>query len=155
MYTTEDSTVNNARLKKGLIFLIALLVICIALLVPTLINRVQWASDVVSCVTGAIIIFFWNLKFSPLLKYRRFLKDIGNGLSHENTCEFVSLGNDLMTRDGVKAYLLEMSEGPKEKGEDIRQFYWDAAKPRPNFTEGEMVKITSHGGFVIDYQTAQ
>ena len=154
MYTAEDSNINNARIKNGLIFLIALLVVGIALLVPTLIYRVQWATDVVTCVVGAIIIFYWNLKFSPLLKYRKFLTDMNNGMTHENTCEFVSLSKDLMTHDGVKAYLLEMSEGPKEKGEDIRQFYWDAAKPRPVFEVGEMVKIISHGGFVIDHQPA-
>ena len=54
--------------------------------------------------------------------------------------------------DGVSAHVFEMSEGPKEKGEDLRTFYWDASKPLPEIKPGEMLRVTSHGGFVIGWQ---
>ena len=57
-----------------------------------------------------------------------------------------------VAHDGVEAHVFEMSEGPKEKGEDMRLFYWDASKPLPSIQPGEMLRVISHGGFVIDWE---
>ncbi len=154
MYSSEDTTVNNARIKKIVTVLAVALVLGIAALVPTLIFRVQWATDVVSCVFGAFIIFFWSMKLTPLIRYRRFLREIGNGMSRVMVAEFVSFSPDISTHDGVDAHVFEMSEGPKEKGEDLRTFYWDDSKPAPEIQPGEMLRITSHGAFIIDWERA-
>lgn len=154
MYSSEDTTVNNARIKKIVTVLAVALVLGIAALVPTLIFRVQWATDVVSCVFGAFIIFFWSMKLTPLIRYRHFLREIGNGMSRVMVAEFVSFSPDISTHDGVDAHVFEMSEGPKEKGEDLRTFYWDDSKPAPEIQPGEMLRITSHGAFIIDWERA-
>ena len=111
-------------------------------------------TDVVSCVFGAFIIFFWSMKLTPLIRYRRFLREIGNGMSRVMVAEFVSFSPDISTHDGVDAHVFEMSEGPKEKGEDLRTFYWDDSKPAPEIQPGEMLRITSHGAFIIDWERA-
>lgn len=154
MYSSEDTTVTNARIKKIVTVLAVALVLGIAALVPTLIFRVQWATDVVSCVFGAFIIFFWSMKLTPLIRYRRFLREIGNGMSRVMVAEFVGFSPDISTHDGVDAHVFEMSEGPKEKGEDLRTFYWDDSKPAPEIQPGEMLRITSHGAFIIDWERA-
>ncbi|MGI6183903.1 MAG: hypothetical protein ACOYIH_07315 [Candidatus Fimadaptatus sp.] len=152
MYSNEDTLVNNARIKKIVTVLCVALAISIAALVPTLIFRVQWATDVVSCLCAAFIMFFWSMKLTPLLHYRRFLRSMNNGMSHEMVAEFVSISPDLATHEGVSAHVFEMSEGPKEKGDDLRLFYWDASKPAPDLQPGEMLRVTSHGGFVINWE---
>lgn len=154
MYSNEDTTVNNARIKKTAYVLIAAFALGVAAIAPTLIFRIQWATDAVSCAFGAFIIFFWNMKLTPLMRYRRFLRDIGNGIERVMVAEFVSFSPDISTHDGVDAHVFEMSEGPKEKGDDLRTFYWDDSKPAPEIQPGEMLRVKSHGGFVIDWERA-
>ena len=152
MYSNEDSVVNDARIRKVALVLAAILCVGIAAIVPTLIYRLQWATDVASCLCGGAIIFIWSLKLTPLLHYRRLLRSMNNGMTHEMVAEFVGISPDLSTHDGVEAHVFEMSEGPKEKGEDMRLFYWDASKPLPSIQPGEMLRVISHGGFVIDWE---
>ena len=152
MYSQNDATVNDARIKKVVCVLVIALILGIVALVPTLMYRIQWATDLVSCLFGAVIIFFWSLKLTPLIYYRKFLREMNNGMTHEMVAEFVGISPDLATHDGVSAQVFEMSEGPKEKGEDLRTFYWDASKPLPEIKPGEMLRVTSHGGFVIGWQ---
>lgn len=152
MYSNEDSVVNDARIRKIVIALIVILCIGIAGIVPTLIFRVQWATDLVSCLCGGAIIFIWSMKLTPLRHYRHLLRGIAGGMTHEMVAEFVGISPDLSTHDGVEAHVFEMSEGPKEKGEDLRLFYWDAAKPLPSIQPGEMLRVISHGGFVINWE---
>ncbi len=154
MYSSEDTAVNNARIKKVVTVLAVALVLGIAGIVPTLVLRVQWATDVISCAFGAFIIFYWSMKLTPLMRYRKFLREISNGMSHEMVAEFVSFSPDISTHDGVAAHVFEMSEGPKEKGEDLRTFYWDDSKPAPEIQPGEMLRVTSHGGFIVDWERA-
>ena len=82
---------------------------------------------------------FLSLKPTPLIYYRKFLREMNNGMTHEMVAEFVGISPDLATHDGVSAHVFEMSEGPKEKGEDLRTFYWDASKPLPEIKPGENV----------------
>lgn len=152
MYSKEDASVNNARIKKLVIVLTAVLIAGIAALIPTLIFRIQWATDLTSCLTGGVIIFIWNLKLTPLIHYRRFLREISNGMSHEMTAEFISFSPDISTHEGVAAHVFEMSDGNKKKDNDRLQFYWDDSKPAPEINTGEMLRITSHGGFIVNWE---
>ena len=152
MYSQKDSDTNNARIKKVAILLLVIFIVGIIALIPTLMYRVEWATDVVSMLFGGAIIFIWSLKLSPLLYYRKFLNNMNNGMTHEMVAEFVSISPELSTHDGVSAHVFEMSEGPKEKGEDLRLFYWDASKPLPEIHAGEMLRVISHGGFVINWE---
>ena len=60
MYSQNDATVNDARIKKIVCVLVIALILGIVALVPTLMYRIQWATDLVSCLFGAFIIFFWQ-----------------------------------------------------------------------------------------------
>ena len=57
-----------------------------------------------------------------------------------------------LEQSGSISHRQRAREGPKEKGEDLRTFYWDASKPLPEIKPGEMLRVTSHGGFVIGWQ---
>ena len=83
MYSQNDATVNDARIKKIVCVLVIALILGIVALVPTLMYRIQWATDLVSCLFGAFIIFFWSLKLTPLIYYRKFLREMNNGMTHE------------------------------------------------------------------------
>lgn len=152
MYSKEDTIKNNAEIKKVVLVLVLALALGIIVLVPTLMLRLEWATDIVSCLCVGFIIFYWGMKLTPLLNYRKLLKGVESGIYHDMVADFVSISPDMSTHDGVDCHVFEVSEGPREKGDDIRMFYWDDSKPMPDIKEGETLRVRSHGGFVIEWE---
>ncbi|MDR1569382.1 MAG: hypothetical protein LBS72_02700 [Oscillospiraceae bacterium] len=154
VYTPADAQMLAAQLRARWIAASAYLGVSVACLTVTLIARVQWATMVVSALAGGLAIFLWGMKVTPVLCYRRHLRDIGEGLSRSAVGRAARIDEDVSLRDGIECYAIIINIGDPKNPEDERLYYWDAQKGAPPFSTGDKVEITSHGNDIIGFRVA-
>jgi len=98
---------------------------------------------------GAVMIYLWDMRLGPKLRYGRFLKEATSGLTRRTAGTITRLGKERFFEDGVWFYelILNIYEDLSEEGE--RRYLYDAAKPRPEEFVGRDVALTSHGSIVL------
>lgn len=98
---------------------------------------------------GAAIIFLWDMRLGPKLRYGRFLHEANTGLTRRTAGTITKLGSEKFFEDGVWFYelILNIYEDLSEEGE--RRYLFDAQKPRPEEFVGRDVALTSHGSIVL------
>lgn len=144
----------------GLLMLIAAAAVVAALIWrnPTQMNNPnempsQIIVTAVTLVFGAMIIFLWGMKMTPLLSYRKYLKEISSGLTRDVEGTIVSFDADTTFRDGVSFYALIVNIGDLQEPEDERLLYWDAQLPKPaDIAPGDHVRFHAHGNDIIGYE---
>lgn len=101
-------------------------------------------------IAGAILIFLYDLRIKPALRYGRYLAEAHSGLSRQTVGALVRIGGDPVYQDGVNFYevILNIYEDMAEEGE--RRFLLDAKKDIPQDWIGQDVVVTSHGSFLLD-----
>ena len=101
-------------------------------------------------IAGAILIFLYDLRIKPALRYGRYLAEAHSGLSRQTVGALVRIGSDPVYTDGVWFYelILNVYEDLSEEGE--RRFLLDCAKAVPPEQMNRDVALTSHGNFVLD-----
>lgn len=101
-------------------------------------------------IAGAILIFLYDLRIKPALRYGRYLAEAHSGLSRQTVGALVRIGSDPVYQDGVNFYevILNIYEDMAEEGE--RRFLLDAKKDIPQDWIGQDVVVTSHGSFLLD-----
>ncbi|HML48764.1 MAG TPA: hypothetical protein PKE04_18640, partial [Clostridia bacterium] len=115
----------------------------------TLVYRIQWLTIAITLVWGGLAIFFWSMKMTPPMSYRRHLKEIHQGLSRQTIGRAVQFSQDATHREGLDFYALVINIGEKGDPEDERLFYWDAHKSKPDLSPGDLLEIISHGNDII------
>ena len=149
IYTEADVQAINHQVKRGLTVMGLSAAVAVVATVITLVYRVQWLTIAITLFWGSLTIFFWSMKMTPPLSYRRHLKEIHQGLSRQTLGQVVQLSEDLTHREGIDFYALIINIGEEDDPEDERLFYWDAQKPRPDFAPGDRLEIISHGNDII------
>ena len=101
-------------------------------------------------LAGAALIFLYDLRLKPVLRYGKYLREIHSGLSRKTAGTLVKIGQDPVYMDGVWLYevILNIYEDMSEEGE--RRFLLDCTKELPPDLLGCDVALTSHGNYVLD-----
>ncbi|MGN0773144.1 MAG: hypothetical protein ACI4MP_05065 [Candidatus Ventricola sp.] len=101
-------------------------------------------------IAGAILIFLYDLRIKPALRYGRYLAEAHSGLSRQTVGALVRIGSDPVYQDGVNFYevILNIYEDMAEEGE--RRFLLDARKDISQEWIGQDVVVTSHGSYLLD-----
>lgn len=153
MYTEADSIGNKKSRNKALMqmALCALPGLVAGIAGAALRIQMLCAGGLIVCF--AAIIFIFDLKLMPVLRYGRFLREIASGISHTTAGTLVRLGSDPVYTDGVWFYelILNVYEDLSEEGE--RRFLLDCAKMVSQALVGRDVALVSHGNFVLDVKT--
>lgn len=154
VYSTADydAIQNQIRLRA-----IAISVPCVLLLagvIVSLILRVEAVTTVCTILIGAILIFCWDLFLKPLCAYRKYIRNVLFGITHEAQLPFVSLSEDVNMVDGVACYSLTCQDTDAKGRPYDRLFYFDAQKDFPQFEPGEMLRIVHHDLVVADVTRA-
>ena len=164
LHTEESENINNAAIKRFLAMagtgtLIALLAIAAALVwrdASRMNNPNEVPSQViviaVTILWGAALIFLWGMKMSPLLSYRRYLREIRSGLSRTVEGVVTRFDTDTTYRDGISFYACVINVGGKGDPEDDRLLYWDTRLPRPEIASGDRVAVRAHGNDIIGFE---
>lgn len=165
VHSDADRERNRRRIHRVLGLFCVLLLIAAALIVGALIwrnpnqmhNPNETPSQIivsgVTLVFGALIIFLWGMKMTPLLSYRKYLKEISSGLTRDVEGVIVTIEEDTSFRDGISFYPVIINIGDLSDEEDERLLYWDAQLARPtDIAVGDRVRFHAHGNDIIGYE---
>lgn len=156
-----DAQRNGTRIRRMMIIFGIGTAIAICLIVASFIwrdathlnNPNETASQVVTiaitAVWGSLVIFLWSMKLSPLLAYRRYLRDIKGGLSRDVEGVVTQFDDAPTFRDGLNFYAMIVNVGDTNDPEDERLLYWDAHLARPEIHVGDRVQARAHGNDII------
>jgi hypothetical protein len=103
----------------------------------------------ITLLGGGLLIFLWGMKLTPLLKYRKYLRESTAGLNRQVEGTVSHLQEDTTSREGLSFYALLVNVGDPNNPEDDRLLYWDGQLPRPDLQAGQPVRILAHGNDII------
>jgi hypothetical protein len=163
LHTEEDKEKNRGQIKRWLILFLAFAVLGMALIAvsfsirdATHINNPnetlsQALTIAITLVWGGLLIFFWGMKLTPHLCYRRFLKDVYSGMSRAVEGCVVGFEENTTFREGLLFYRLIVNVGDLKNPEDERLLYWDARLSRPALQTGARVRAVTRGNDIIGF----
>lgn len=146
LYDESDRERTSRALRKGWIALLCALIPTLAGLVALMILRQKYPAIIVTVVGAWICYYIIMNKMMPWFRYRRFLRDMDEGLSRVTDGWFVSLSESPRMADGVSVHDFVLRVGDEE--EDERLFLWDDDKALPEINEGEPIHVVSFSNFV-------
>lgn len=111
------------------------------------------------CIVGcalffSMIIFMYDLRIQPAMRYGRHLREIHSGTTHKTLGALVHLGADPVYMDGIdfQEVIINIYEDLAEEGE--RRFLLDVSKQAPEAWLNQDVIVTSHGNYVLEMDLA-
>lgn len=165
LHSQKDVVKNQARIRRVAVLLGILALIAAAGIAASLIWRdathmnnpnempSQIAAIAITIVFGGAIIFIWSMKLSPPLAYRKFLRELGRGLSRYVEGEIVAVDEEVTFRDGLDFYAIMVNIGDVNDPEDDRRLYWDAQLGKPEALQiGDQVIMHAHGNDILGFE---
>ncbi len=152
LYSEKDYQDISAQLKKRYLFLGCGLLLPLALIIWSLIVRVEWLTMVGVFLFCAAAVFVIELFCLPLHRYRKLLAAALTGRTHIETLEFDRVEPDTSVVEGVACRGLIFLGEPDKHGTREQQYYWDEELPLPDFHAGEQVTLKYTGRNIIGYQ---
>ena len=152
LYTQEDIQHNATQMKGVLTQLGALSILLVAALAASLVVRAEWLTIILTILWGGALIFLWEMKLSPVLAYRRYLRSVAQGMTRTAEGVLVSLAEEGTFKEGVFFSVMILNVDEKMDPEGERLFYVDRCKTRPALVPGDRVRVTSHGNYVVSWE---
>lgn len=155
MYSQADFERNKQQRSRELLRMLLCALPGLALGIAGLLLRIELLCSGGLLLAGAVLIFLYDLKLKPVLRYGAYLKEIHSGLSRRTAGTFIRLGQDPVFTDSVWFYelIINIYEDLSEEGE--RRFLLDCAKKVDTALIGRDVVITSHGNAVLDVEAME
>lgn len=155
MYGAADFEKNRKQYRKTLGLVILCALPGLAMGIAGAAARIEMLCTAGFILCGAALIFVGDLRLMPVIRYKRFLKEITSGISHQTAGTLVHLGGDPVYTDGVwfNEVILNVYEDLSEEGE--RRFLLDSSKEIPAALVGQDVALTSHGNYVLDVRALE
>ena len=150
LYAQTDFDVNKQEKRRQITRALALALPFFLIAVAAFVLRNEPLCIAGFVIAGAILIFLYDLRIKPALRYGRYLAEAHSGLSRQTVGALVRIGSDPTYQDGVNFYevILNIYEDMAEEGE--RRFLLDAKKDIPQAWIGQDVVVTSHGSYLLD-----
>ena len=152
MYTEQDYSSISAQLKKRVLAASIPVVLLLGGIVWSFIVRIKWLTMLLTALTGAYCVFMHGMLIAPVTAYRRHIANALTGRTRKTTGIFKEMEATAVQREGVQYFPMLITVGDPADPEDDRLFYYDANLPRPDWTSGQKLTITSHDKFVTDWQ---
>lgn len=144
IYTEADYSAIRQQMKKRWTILLIPIAVLLAVLVYSLIFRVEWLSSAATIMIGVILIAGYDFAIKPLRCYARHLDNALRGRTRECDLPFVSLSENVDVVDGVRFRQLLFADVDAKGRPYDRLFYFDAEKEFPAAKPGDMMHIVHH-----------
>ncbi len=154
IYAPADIEAIDAQIRNRWIAVGIPCAVLLAVLIVSLVFRVEAVTTVCTIFIGCILIFCWDLFIKPLNCYRKYLLNVLQGITHEAVLPFVALSEDINMVDGVACRSLTCRDSDAKGRPYDRLFYFDAHKDFPAFQEGDMLRVIHHDLIVADVTRA-
>ena len=150
LYAQTDFDENRQEKRRQITRALALMLPFLAIAAAAFLMRIELLCIAGLVIAGAILIFLYDLRIKPALRYGRYLAEAHSGLSRQTVGALVRIGSDPVYQDGVnfREVILNIYEDMDEEGE--RRFLLDMKKEIPQDWIGQDVVVTSHGSFLLD-----
>ena len=152
LYSEKDLQLLDSQLKKRYIALGAVLAVLLALIVFSLVIRVEWMTMVSVFLFGDAAVFVIDLLCMPIHRYRRLVNNALTGRTHTGTLEFAGVEEGSFRVEGVSCRGLVFLGEPDKHGSREQRYYWDAELPLPDFRPGDQVTLKYTGKNIIGWQ---
>ena len=150
LYDQTDFDANRREKRRQIRRALMLALPFFALAIVAFVLRIELLCIAGFVIAGSILIFLYDLRIKPALRYGRYLAEAHSGLTRQTVGALVRIGSDPVYQDGVNFYevILNIYEDMAEEGE--RRFLLDVNKEIPRDWIGQDVVVTSHGSFLLD-----
>ena len=149
LYSDEQLSAINGKLRKRWLLLAIIAVPMIALFVWSLTARTQWLTSLSAVLLGFFAIFWIDIFCLPQIRHSRLVSNALTGRSHTETKEFARLEPDSVLADGVPCRALIFLGEPDKHGSREQLFYIDQSLPLPSLTPGQTYTIKYSGRTII------
>ena len=150
LYDQTDFDANRREKRRQIRRALMLALPFFALAIAAFVLRIELLCIAGFVIAGSILIFLYDLRIKPALRYGRYLAEAHSGLTRQTVGALVRIGSDPVYQDGVNFHevILNIYEDMAEEGE--RRFLLDVNKEIPRDWIGQDVVVTSHGSFLLD-----
>lgn len=150
IYSENDLAAIRQQKSKRWIALAIPCAILLAVIVYSLVIRVEWLTSAATIVAGVLLIAGYDFAIKPLVCYEKHLLNCLHGRTRECELPFVSLSEDVDLVDGVRYRQLLCFDMDGKGRPYERLFYFDAEKEFPDAKAGDMLHIVHHDLCVAD-----
>ena len=144
IYTEADYAAIRQRKNKRWIALTIPCAVMLAVIVYSLVIRLEWLTSAATIIIGVILIAGYDFAIKPLACYQKHLNNCLHGRTRECDLPFISLSENIDMVDGVRCRQLLCADEDAKGRPYERLFYFDAQKEFPAAKEGDMLHITHH-----------
>ena len=150
LYAQADFDANRREKRRKIRRALILALPFFAMAIAAFVLRIELLCIAGFVIAGSILIFLYDLRIKPALRYGRYLAEAHSGLTRQTVGALVRIGSDPVYQDGVNFHevILNIYEDMAEEGE--RRFLLDVNKEIPQDWIGQDVVVTSHGSFLLD-----
>lgn len=150
LYAQADFDANRREKRRQIRRALILALPFFAMAIAAFVLRIELLCIAGFVIAGSILIFLYDLRIKPALRYGRYLAEAHSGLTCQTVGALVRIGSDPVYQDGVNFHevILNIYEDMAEEGE--RRFLLDVNKEIPQDWIGQDVVVTSHGSFLLD-----
>ena len=155
LYDQQDFDRNKKEKQTALMRTLLFALPFLVLAAEAFVVRIEWLCALGCFAAGAVLIFMYDLRLKPALRYGAYLAEAHSGLTRQTLGALVRIGCDPVYQDGVNFYevILNIYEDMDEEGE--RRFLLDVKKEIPAQWIGHDVIVTSHGSFILEACAAE
>lgn len=150
MYSKEDITKSQNKLKSAMLLFICIALILLALIVTSFVYRLQWASILATCILGFFAIFYISMLLIPQWRYIQNLALFIDGRKRTLQGEVLCIGTEVLQRDGMDCFEIIVKTGEDIHGNNTVLCYMDIHKTF-DFTQGDTVDFELFDRFVCKY----
>ena len=150
LYAQADFDANRREKRRQIRRALILALPFFAMAIAAFVLRIELLCIAGFVIAGSILIFLYDLRIKPALRYGRYLAEAHSGLTRQTVGALVRIGSDPVYQDGVNFHevILNIYEDMAEEVE--RRFLLDVNKEIPQDWIGQDVVVTSHGSFLLD-----
>ena len=150
LYAQADFDANRREKRRQIRRALIMALPFFAMAIAAFVLRIELLCIAGFVIAGSILIFLYDLRIKPALRYGRYLAEAHSGLTRQTVGALVRIGSDPVYQDGVNFHevILNIYEDMAEEGE--RRFLLDVNKEIPQDWIGQDVVVTSHGSFLLD-----
>ena len=118
MYTPEDMNDINGRIRKNAIVLAVVLAVLLAVYIYALAVGMQWLAMLSGALLAMAACYGGIGRLAPLLRYRRFLRQMSEGLSRNMSGVLVEISNASQMQDGALVLPVRLRLDPDSSDKD-------------------------------------
>ena len=148
MYSEKDMAIINGKLKKNAIVLSIVTAILLAGFVCALIFALEWLAMILGPAIFVAIAYGFTAYIIPNSKYRRFLKDVQEGLSREIRGCVVEIAEKEDEQDGVRVLPVRIHLADED---DERFVYLNVSKKDMFANVGDSICMKCYGRHILSW----